>query len=40
VRLRSGAPADRPLPAIRTVAELDQRELLAIRSDLESGPFE
>ncbi len=40
VRLRTGAPADRPRPARQHVDDLDQRELGAVRRDLTAAPFE
>lgn len=40
VRLRSGVPAGRPRPPRRTVDDLDHRELVVIRTDLSSAPFE
>ena len=40
VRLRTGAPADRPRPPVRSVDELDHRELAAARGDLGVAPFE
>jgi hypothetical protein len=40
VRLRTGVPADRPMPPVPTVADLQQTDLLAVRDHLRVTPFE